>query len=189
MITESSCEKERNAMSSITIRTKIESETIHLPELKPLIGKQVKIIIHEVSVAGSGDWDAALQAARKLENYDFSAWQEPLTLKEETPTDSVCFHCQQAIEKYLKALLIFRAIPFPKTHDLRVLMRLLPARVRPGLDRKDRARLTKYAAVTRYPNPGQDITLAQARREVAIARRVRREVRRLLPRASLRKKK
>lgn len=112
-----------------------------------------------------------------------------LTLKEEAPTDTICFHAQQCIEKYLKALLIFRATPFPKTHDLRVLMRLIPGRLRPRLERSDRARLTKYATVTRYPGPDEDISLAQARKEVAIARRVRREVRRLLPRVALRQRK
>jgi HEPN domain-containing protein len=112
-----------------------------------------------------------------------------LTLKEEAPTDTICFHAQQCIEKYLKAFLIFRATPFPKTHDLRVLMRLIPSRLRPRLQRNDRARLTKYAVDTRYPWAGTDISLAEARKEVAIARRVRREVRRLLPRAALRRRK
>jgi HEPN domain-containing protein len=124
----------------------------------------------------------------KAEN-DLKTAVHTLTLKEEAPTDTVCFHAQQCIEKYLKAPLIFRARPFPKTHDLRVLMRLIPATLCPRLDRGDRARLTKYAAVTRYPGAGQDISLSQARKEVAIARRVRREVRRLLPRPALRRRK
>ena len=34
----------------------------------------------------------------------------------------VAFHCQQAVEKYLKALLVQRQVEFPKTHaDLHVL--------------------------------------------------------------------
>src|ERR1039458_10896966 len=36
----------------------------------------------------------------------------------------VGFHCQQAAEKYLKALLTRYQIEFPKTHDLRVLLDL-----------------------------------------------------------------
>ena len=30
----------------------------------------------------------------------------------------ICFHCQQAVEKYLKAYLMYREIVPPKTHDL-----------------------------------------------------------------------
>ena len=61
-------------------------------------------------------------------------------------------------------------------------------KLRPRLDQSDRARLTKYASDLRNPTLGEDITLAQARKEVAIARRVRKEVRRQLPRAALRTK-
>ncbi len=32
--------------------------------------------------------------------------------------DAVCFHCQQAVEKYLKAYLIYQNIVFRKTHSL-----------------------------------------------------------------------
>lgn len=34
-------------MNAIRIRKKIESETLHLPELKPLIGQTVEIIVLE----------------------------------------------------------------------------------------------------------------------------------------------
>ena len=34
------------------------------------------------------------------------------------PTDTVCFHAQQCVEKYLEALLVFRAVPFPRTHKV-----------------------------------------------------------------------
>jgi HEPN domain-containing protein/predicted nucleotidyltransferase len=112
-----------------------------------------------------------------------------LKLGKDCPTDTVCFYVQQSIEKHLKALLVFQTIPFGKTHDLHVLMTLLPAKRRPRLTRSDRSRITKYAAVIRYPLAGKDVPLGQARKEVAIARRVRREVRRLLPRAALRRRK
>ena len=38
--------------------------------------------------------------------------------EEDIPTDTVCFHCQQAGEKYLKAYLVFAGIRFPSTHSL-----------------------------------------------------------------------
>ena len=38
--------------------------------------------------------------------------------------DAVCFHAQQVVEKYLKALLVRKETAFPRTHDLRVLLEL-----------------------------------------------------------------
>ncbi len=44
-------------------------------------------------------------------------------VKEAQPVfDAVCFHCQQCVEKYLKALLQEKEIYFEKTHDIGVLM-------------------------------------------------------------------
>jgi HEPN domain-containing protein len=39
--------------------------------------------------------------------------------------DIVCFHCQQAVEKYLKAMLQELGVAFPKTHDLELLVDLI----------------------------------------------------------------
>jgi len=38
------------------------------------------------------------------------------------PLDTVCFHCQQAVEKYLKGFLTFKGIEFRKEHDLEYLL-------------------------------------------------------------------
>jgi hypothetical protein len=71
-------------MNAIRIRTTLTSDTLHLPELKPLVGRAVEIIVLEEPAAppaqpGTGDWEAAAQAARRLRErgtYDFDAWQE-----------------------------------------------------------------------------------------------------------------
>ena len=66
----------------LRIRRKLDSETLHLPELKPLIGKTVEIIIKEETVPditpGTGDWAAAQRAAQALREtgYDFDAWRQ-----------------------------------------------------------------------------------------------------------------
>ena len=39
--------------------------------------------------------------------------------------DTICFHCQQAVEKYLKAYLIHLDIEFRRTHDLVYLLELI----------------------------------------------------------------
>jgi hypothetical protein len=54
---------------------------LYLPELKPLIGRIVHILVTEEESAaevrpGTGDWDAAAQAVRELTDYDFDAWRE-----------------------------------------------------------------------------------------------------------------
>jgi HEPN domain-containing protein len=118
---------------------------------------------------------------------DLKTAAHTLTLGKDCPAESVCFHAQQCVEKYIKALLVFRSIPFPKTHNIRVVRALLPPKLRPKLDLKTQDRLTRYATVLRYPGTEPDPTLTEARRAVAIARRVRKEVRRQLPRAALRR--
>jgi HEPN domain-containing protein len=40
--------------------------------------------------------------------------------------EDLCFHAQQAVEKAVKAVLVFKSIPFPKTHNIRTLIDLLP---------------------------------------------------------------
>ena len=65
-------------MNAVRIRRKLESDTLHLPELKPLIGKTVEITIIEqpTVIPGTGDWEALKAAADDLEGYDFDAWRK-----------------------------------------------------------------------------------------------------------------
>jgi HEPN domain-containing protein len=108
-----------------------------------------------------------------------------LTLGARSPTDTVCFHAQQCAEKYLKAFLVCRGVDFPKTHDLEALRARLRNASRPVLSTDDLALLTRFATVTRYPG-SEEVPLAEARRAVAAARRVRKEIRALLPNEALR---
>jgi HEPN domain-containing protein len=41
-----------------------------------------------------------------------------LRMEDDCPTDTVCFHAQQCIEKYLKALLVLKGADFPGTHNI-----------------------------------------------------------------------
>jgi len=70
--------------------------------------------------------------AAKAEN-DLKSAAHLLTMKG-CPADTFCFHGQQCVEKYLKALLVVQELEFPKTHDLGELIALLPSRLRPSLD-------------------------------------------------------
>jgi len=110
-----------------------------------------------------------------------------LKLRASAPTDIVGFHAQQCVEKYLQALLVWHGLGFPKMHNLVRLFELLPAGFHPEMTPAERMRLTDFATATRYPGDSEPITLAEARRAVALARRVRREWRRWLPRAALKR--
>jgi HEPN domain-containing protein len=123
----------------------------------------------------------------KAEN-DLTNAVHTLKLGAECPTDTVGFHAQQCVEKYLKALLVFLDIDFPKTHDIEELVALLPRRKRAKMSLAEKRRLTRYATVGRYPRAPL-VSLVEARKAVALARQIRREVRQMLPRAALRRKK
>jgi hypothetical protein len=61
-------------MAPIRIRTKVESDTLVLPELKLLIGKMVEIQVSEELEPFAGDpWAEAELAVRELSDYDFDA--------------------------------------------------------------------------------------------------------------------
>ena len=90
-----------------------------------------------------------------------------------TQADNICFHVQQAVEKYVKALLVQNRIGFPKTHSIRELIALLPASDVPNLEDAIQDRLTDYAVVVRYPGEEEQISLQEADESLRIARRVR----------------
>jgi HEPN domain-containing protein len=88
---------------------------------------------------------------------------------------SICFHCQQAVEKYLKARLQEADVRFPRTHDLYRLMETI-GRVEPlWVAWAPRVGpLTLYAALARYR--GEDPTRAQVTECIRTMRSVRRAI-------------
>jgi HEPN domain-containing protein len=73
--------------------------------------------------------------------------------EENKPYDTVCFHCQQAAEKYLKAYLIFLDKDFPRTHNIVRLIEI-GAETDKNLYGLSKAEvLTSFAADARYPEP------------------------------------
>ena len=131
--------------------------------------------------AVAGEW--ATKAENDLKNAAYT-----LQMGEQCPTDTVCFHAQQCVEKYLKAILVFNGIDFPKTHDVSRIVSFLPASIEIKLTPEEQGRLTSYATVTRYPGDYEPISLSEARKAVSIARRVRKEIRAYLPKEILRRK-
>lgn len=71
------------------------------------------------------------------------------------PLEIICYHCQQAAEKAIKALIIYHEIPsgIPKVHDLSFLLNQLKDKLVIKEDYYDYAdALTPYGVAVRYPN-------------------------------------
>ncbi len=125
-------------------------------------------------------WKIAAQWVEKAE-HDLRNAEHTLTLAEDCPFDTVCFHAHQCVEKYLKAGLTAFGTEFPRTHDLTELHVLLPQAIAAAVDITDLAELNPYAVRARYPGPWEPQTREDANRAVEVARRVRESVRAGLP--------
>ncbi len=102
----------------------------------------MNVQVKEWLVKADGDYASALREVRARNHPNY---------------DSACFHAQQCIEKYLKAVLIKKRMPFSKVHDLEVLLDLCLAAY-PLWEpmRDDMQLLTQYAVQFRYPGESAD---------------------------------
>lgn len=96
-------------------------------------------------------------------------------------SEAAAFHAQQAVEKSLKAFLVWNQVEFPKTHDIRRLLELC-ASVDPTLadSLAASAELTPYGVEYRYPGECPPVSEEAAERSLATARTVVGEVARHL---------
>ena len=120
------------------------------------------------------------QWVRKAE-HDIEAASRIMAVKEGCPFDTVCFHCQQAAEKYLKCLLTYLDIQAPRTHDLKALAVLIPFDSPLPVRVEDLVELNPYAIDVRYADDWREPRLADAERALSLASQVRAAVRELLP--------
>ena len=68
------------------------------------------------------------------------------------PLEIICFHCQQAVEKAIKALFVLKEIEIVKIHDLGMLIKMIQTEIAfPDTIKISAISLTKYAATFRYP--------------------------------------
>ena len=87
--------------------------------------------------------------AKADEDFEFAS----INLAEGKPFNpQICFHFQQAVEKYLKGCTIFYDLEFRKTHDLTLILKSLFDRD-PGFQqlREDVEYLNVFYIDTRYP--------------------------------------
>ena len=93
-----------------------------------------------------------------------------LPLQKEYVLHAVVTHCQQSVEKYLKAFLLFNNSKIIYTHDLLILCKLCEkidedfARFKPDLNS-----LSVDYRESRYPGDFEDVTLENAKDALEIA--------------------
>ena len=86
--------------------------------------------------------------------------------------DAVCFHAQQCLEKYLKAILQENDVTFQKTHDLDVLLQQCKNFIHKLEDYRDElVKLSTYAVDVRYP--GFELSVKEAKICVEIMKKAR----------------
>jgi len=103
---------------------------------------------------------------------DFKASQVLARKLDRDLYESVGFHAQQAVEKYLKAYLTQLQIPFQRIHDLTVLVNTA-ARSDPSVAglAKVVAPLNRFAVAFRYPGAApRKVDVNRARKTAALCR-------------------
>ncbi len=113
--------------------------------------------------------DPRAWAKKAEEDYELA---RSALLRKRPLTTGACFHAQQCVEKYVKAMLISKGAEFPKTHDLLMLNNLCSnAGIFLEINPKLLNTLTDYAVRTRYP--GEEPTEEDAKEAMQIMKSVR----------------
>lgn len=118
--------------------------------IKDLVGKWIKKADNDL-----------LTAEREL------SFEDPIT-------QTICFHCQQAAEKYLKAFLVHHQIYFPRTHKIMELLQLCATVDSSFPDQlQDADNLTDYAVEIRYPDVWLEPEIEDANEALETAKKVK----------------
>ena len=108
---------------------------------------------------------------------DLKAGKDELSTKKPA-TDTVCFHMQQCVEKYLKAFLVFQDKEITKTHNIALLLQQC---IKLDLSFENLKligtnALSVYAIDSRYPEDFYMPTRQESQKAVKIAEEVRKFV-------------
>jgi HEPN domain-containing protein len=88
--------------------------------------------------------------------------------------DTIAFHCQQATEKYLKAVLVFYRIDFLRSHDLIYLLELLSRKIEiDEMKFKDAFSINSFGVQIRYPNKIVKLTNVEIESAIKISEEFR----------------
>ncbi|RLD66035.1 MAG: DNA-binding protein [Bacteroidetes bacterium] len=92
---------------------------------------------------------------------------------EKKPYDTVCFHSQQAVEKFLKGFLTYHNKNFPKSHFLEMLLELCKEIDLSFEDIAEIGMLTPYSVEIRYPDNTDEIEAEEAEEAYQLALKVK----------------
>lgn len=93
---------------------------------------------------------------------------DKLTQFEVIATSAVCFHCQQVVEKYLKAYLIAKGVEIRKTHNIEFLLAQCEE-FDPQFSLIDPKNLSDYGVEVRYPGDFYSPTIEETLEHKKIA--------------------
>ena len=126
------------------------------------------------------------EKAEYIENWLFRAREDVAVMNRlsdsrvEFYTSTICFHAQQAVEKYLKTFLIFHDVDFPRTHDVDFLLMECQKidHINFNLDLKS---LTEFGVSVRYPDDFYIPSINETKEYLEIALNVKIVVERSIP--------
>ena len=84
-------------------------------------------------------------------NEDIAVINDLTNFGTEYYTSTICFHAQQATEKFLKAFLVYHNIDFPRTHDVDYLIYECQ-KINENAFNIDLKSLTDFGVSVRYPD-------------------------------------
>lgn len=90
--------------------------------------------------------------------------------------DSACFHCQQAVEKYLKAYILYQGKEIIKTHNLEFLKETC-AEYDYDFEDLDFKDLNSFSSDIRYPDDALLPTIEEAKEYLQVAEDIKELVR------------
>lgn len=108
---------------------------------------------------------------------------DKLTQFEVVATSAVCFHCQQVVEKYLKAFLIAKGVEIRKTHNIEFLLTECEE-FDPDFSSIDPKDLNDFGVDIRYPgdiySPSIEETLAHKQIALDVKKLVEQKLKHLI---------
>ena len=122
----------------------------------------MKLLTKEWVEKAEGDWQVAQRE-----------WQAKKPVY-----DAICFHCQQCVEKYLKALIQEQGGEPFKTHDLLLLFEQIKGKERLIDEPQKLTQLSAYAVNFRYP--GEKALKKEAEEALKITKEIRVNIRKAL---------